>query len=187
MSGEIASLSERRWRMSPLLEIQLHPDRLEAWSGSSLERRILLDQVQEVRMAVEPAGPDGRVVCRVTGPSGEITFSSRRAEGAGWADTVLDFQRLLVALHKQLAPRGAAVRYVEGQSLKFRLIMSGTGLAILSAALGFSAYMVLGQGNIVLAFAGGPFVLVGAALAWAFRPGRPAVYDPQALVSRFGG
>lgn len=183
----MASLSERRWPLSPLLDVQLHADRLEAWNGATLERRILLDQVVEVRLSVEPAGPQTRVVCRVSGPQGEIVFSSRRAETSGWVDNVRDFQRVLVALHTQLAPRAGQVRFVEGQSLTLRLALSGAGIAILAAAVGFSAYMALAQGNIVLAFAGAPFAVVGAALAWTFRPGRPAPYDPAQLVTRFGG
>jgi len=183
----MASLSERRWPLSPLVEVQLHDDRLEAWNGASLERRILLSEVMEVRLSVEPAGPQTRVVCRVRGAQGEIVFSSRRAEKSGWVDNVRDFQRVLVALHKQLSPRAREVSFVEGQSLKLRLALSGAGLAILAAALGFCAYMALGRGNVVLAFAGAPFAVVGAALGWAFRPGRPVPYDPDQLVARFGG
>lgn len=187
MTGEIASLSERRWPRAPLTEIQLHPDRLEAWTGSALHRRIPLDQVREVRMAVEPAGQQRVVVCKVEGPSGEIAFSSLRAENGAWVDNLRDFQRVLVALHQALAPRAGEVRFVEGQSLKFRLIMSGAGAAILAAALGYCIHMAFVAGNVVLAFAGAPFAVVGAALAWAFRPGRPAPYDPHKLVERFGG
>ncbi|MFP4519658.1 MAG: hypothetical protein ACLFQ5_09390 [Oceanicaulis sp.] len=187
MTGEITSLSERRWPLSPLLEIRLHADRLEAWAPDGLERRIALEQVTEVRLSVEPAGPQSRVVCRVTGPDGEIVFSSYRAEKSGWSDNALAFQRLLVALHRQLAARAGAVRFVEGQSLKFRVIMSAAGGAILAAALAFSAYMLIDRSNLVLALAGAPFMVVGAALAWAFRPGRPAPYDPEKLIERFGG
>ncbi|MEQ8404794.1 MAG: hypothetical protein RKE49_06840 [Oceanicaulis sp.] len=187
MTGEIASLSERRWPMAPLVEVQLHADRLEAWTGAALQRRIPLDQVREVRMAVEPAGPQRVVVCKVSGPSGEIAFSSLRAESGAWVDNLRDFQRVLVALHKALSPRAGAVRFVEGQSLKFRLIMSGAGAAILAAALGYCVHMALIAENIVLAFAGAPFAVVGVALVVAFRPGRPAPYDPHKLVERFGG
>jgi len=189
MSGEtrLASLSERRWPLSPLQEVQLYPDRIESWNGSTLERRIALDLVTSVRLAVEMGGEQSLVVCRVTGPSGEIAFSSRRAEGSGWVDQALEFQRLLVAVHKALEPRGGEVAYLEGQSLTFRLIMSGAGSALLAAALGFSGYMLLVQGNGVLALAGAPFALVGGALAWVLRPGRPVPYDPARLVARFGG
>lgn len=187
MSHTIASLSERRWPMSPLLEIRLFKDRLEAWNGTVLERRIVLDTVSQVRLAVEAGGPQSLVVCRITGPGGEIAFSSRRAETSGWADNILDFQRMLVALHKALAPRAGEIAFLEGQSLKFRLAMSGAGAAILAAALGYCAYMAVAQGNLVLALAGAPFILVGAALAYAFRPGRPVAYDPAKLIARFGG
>jgi len=187
MVGELASLSERRWPLGPLLEVRLFDDRIEAWNGAALERRILLDRVETVRLCVEMGGQQSLVVCRVTGPSGEIAFSSRRAESGGWADQALEFQRLLVALHRRLAARGDEVNYLEGQSLTFRLVMSGAGAVLLAAALGFSGYMVVVEANAVLAFAGAPFALVGAALAWVFRPGRPIPYDPEKLIARFGG
>ncbi|MGJ3231719.1 MAG: hypothetical protein ACFE0P_07970 [Oceanicaulis sp.] len=187
MSGERASLSERRWPLSPLLEIRLYEDRLEAWNGAVLERRIPLDSVREVRMAVEPAGQQRVVVCRVTGPGGEIAFSSLRAENGGWVDNLRDFQRVLVALHKGLLPQAGEIAFVEGQSLKFRLIMSGAGAVLFAAALSYCVYMLLVEGAAMLALAGAPFALVGAALAVVFRPGRPIPYDPAKLVERFGG
>lgn len=189
MSGEtrLASLSERRWPLSPLQEVQLYPDRIESWSGPTLERRIALGGVRRVRLAVEMSGEQSLVVCRVTAPNGEIAFSSRRAEGSGWADQALEFQRLLVAVHKALESRGGEVAYLEGQSLTFRLIMSGAGAVLLAAALAFSGYMLVIHENAVLALAGAPFALVGGALAWVLRPGRPVPYDPARLVERFGG
>lgn len=189
MTGEIrrAAMNERRWPMSPLQEIQLHDDRLEAWEGSTLARRLPLERVEQVRLSVEMGGQQSLVVCRVSGPSGEIAFSSRRAETSGWVDQALEFQRMLVAVHKALRPRGAAVTYLEGQSLTFRLVMSGAGLALLAASAAFSIYMLVTDASPVLALAGAPFALVGGALAWVFRPGRPTPYDPDKLVARFGG
>jgi hypothetical protein len=183
--SKLASMDDRRTLLSPKKHLVLFGDRLECHAGQRLERRIALDQIQQVRLAVEMAGSQTQVVCRVTGPSGEIVFGSRAASGSAFEDNALDFQGLLVALHRALAPRYADIAFVEGQSLGFRLIMCALGLVMGIMAAMVSAYILVVRDSVMLAFAGFPFLVIGGYLAWVFRPAGPAPYDPAALVTRF--
>ena len=181
----ISTMTDRRNPFSAVQIIRLFDDRLEAWAGDALSRRIRLDQVTQVRLAVEIAGQSQQVVCRVTGPNGEIVFGSRRAEARAFADNVEEFQSLMVALHRALRPRFEAVRFLEGQSLAFRLIMALLGSVMAGLAIVFMGWFALVEESALLAFAGFPFLLIGGSLAWVFRPMRPLVYDPERLISRF--
>lgn len=179
------SMTDRRNPFSPLISIRLYEDRLEAWDGETLSRRISLDQITQVRLAVEIAGQVNQVVCRVTGPDGEIVFGSRRAEGGAFTDNVIEFQTLMVALHAALRPRFETVRFVEGQSLTFRLIMAFAGAMMAGLAVFFIAWFALVRESALLALAGAPFLIIGGALVWVFRPARPLDYDPEKLIERF--
>ncbi|MCR9129187.1 MAG: hypothetical protein NXI12_06670 [Alphaproteobacteria bacterium] len=183
----LAVMTDRRNPLSPEKRLQLFEDRLECWTGETLERRIALDQVTQVRLAVEMAGTLTQVVCRVTGPSGEIVFGSRKASNGAFGDNAAEFTPFLVAVHRALAPRAEAVRFVEGQSMGFRLIMSGMGLIMALIAAAIIGYFLIEEESAMLAFAGFPFLLIGGYLAWVFRPAGPVKYDPDGLIERFAG
>lgn len=182
----IAQITDQRNALRPARQIILYADRVEWVEEERLERRIALDAVTGVRLSVEMAGAQSQVMCRVTGPSGEIVFGSRRAVSlSDWEDNALEFQSLLVALHKALQPRFGAVRFTEGQTLGSRLILGGVGVAMASMAISYMVWMGLNAQSAMLALAGLPFAALGGYLAFAFRPGRPVPYDPEALITRF--
>lgn len=182
----IAQITDQRNALRPARQIILYADRVEWVEEGRLERRIALDTVTGVRLSVEMAGAQSQVMCRVTGPSGEIVFGSRRAVSlSDWEDNALEFQSLLVALHKALQPRFGAVRFTEGQTLGSRLILGGVGVAMASMAISYMVWMGLNAQSAMLALAGLPFAALGGYLAFAFRPGRPVLYDPEALITRF--
>jgi len=182
----LSQMEDRRNSLHPNRDVRLFADRIEWLERGKLVRRIALDQVRQVRLSVEIAGQQTQVVCRVQGPSGEIVFGSRRTVSPGvWEDNALAFQNILVGLHQSLRFRFDAVRFVEGQSLGFKLITSGLGVTMATLALGFSGFMMMVQENAVLTFASLPFAVIGGYLAWMFRPGRPVLYDPEGLIARF--
>lgn len=183
----LAVMTDRRNPLNPEKRLQLFEDRLESWTGESLERRIALDQVTQVRLAVEMAGTLTQVVCRVTGPSGEIVFGSRKADNGAFNDNAAEFTPFLVAVHRALTPRAEAVKFVEGQSMGFRLIMSGLGLIMALMAAAIIGYFLIEEESAMLAFAGFPFLLIGGYLAWVFKPAGPVKYDPDGLIERFAG
>jgi hypothetical protein len=181
----LAVMTDRRNPFSPVQTLRLYADRLEVWAGETLARRLALETVEQLRLAVEMAGQQNQVVCRVTGTGGEIVFGSRRAQAGSFEDNVAEFQGLLVALHTALRPRFDQVRFVEGQSLGFRVIMALLGVAMAGLALFFIGWFALVQESALLAVAGFPFLLIGGSLAWVFRPVRPLDYDPEKLIERF--
>jgi hypothetical protein len=182
----IAQITDQRNALRPARQIMLYADRIEWVEEGRLERRIALDAVNGVRLSVEMAGAQSQVVCRVTGPSGEILFGSRRAVSlSDWEDNALEFQTLLVALHEALRPWFETVRFTEGQTLGSRLILGGVGVAMASMAISFIGWMLLNAQSAMLALAGLPFAALGGYLAFTFRPGRPVPYDPEALITRF--
>ena len=181
----LAQMTDRRNPVSAQKRLELFHDRIECWRGDTLERRIGLDQVSQVRLAVEMAGSKTQVACRVTGPAGEIVFGSRTAEKGAFEDNSAAFTPFLVALHQALEPRYGDVAFVEGQSVGFRLIMSGLGLIMALIAGVIIGFFALVEESAMLAFAGFPFLLIGGYLAWVFRPAGPTAYDPGGLVKRF--
>lgn len=182
-----ASLEDKRYALSPTQTVTVFDDRIEAWSEGKLSHRIVFDSVTQVRLSVEMAGSQTQVVCRVKSAHTEISFASRRAVGQGYGDQVLEFQNLMVKLHQALLGFGEKIQYVEGQTLKFRLIMTGFGLMMATAALMVMGYFLMVTTSPLLAVAGFPFAIIGGTLAWMFRPARPIPYDPKALIERFGG
>lgn len=183
----LAHMTDRRNPLSAEKRLAVFSDRIECWAGETLERRIALDDVSQVRLAVEMAGSTTQVVCRVTGPAGEIVFGSRQSQNGAFADNAAEFTPVLVALHRALEPRYGDVSFVEGQSLSFRLILSGLGLVMALIAAAIIGYFLLVEESAMLAFAGFPFLLIGGYLAWVFKPAGPVKYDPGGLVERFGG
>jgi len=183
----LAEMTDRRNPLSAQKRLQLFSDRIECWEGQTLERRIALDQVARVRLAVEMAGSQTQVACRVTGPTGEIVFGSRTANNGAFEDNSAEFTPFLVALHRALEPRYGEISFVEGQSMGFRLIMSGLGLVMALIAAAIVGFFFFVEESAMLAFAGFPFLVIGAYLAWVFRPVGPVTYDPEGLVVRFSG
>lgn len=183
----LATMTDRRNPLAAEQTLTLHEDRLESWANNSLTRRISLDAVSQVRLAVEMAGQQSQVVCRVTGPSGEIVFGSRRANNGAFDDNVVEFQTLMVALHTALRPRFDQIGFVEGQSVRFKLIMAGMGIILAGVALAFMSWMSAVEGSAMLTVAGLPFLVIGGYLAWVFRPTAPLAYDPEKLIERFSG
>lgn len=182
----ICEMHDRRQAMRPARTIRLYDDRLEWVEGSKLIRRLPFDQIREVRLSVEMAGQQSQVVCRVSSADGEIVFGSRSVVSPSvWEDNVLDFQTLIVAVHTHLKPHREHIQFVEGQTLRFRLVLSGIGASMASAAIGYSAWMLLNNESTMLAVAGLPFAVIGGYLTYAFRPGRPVPYDPDGLIERF--
>lgn len=182
----LARMTDRRNPVQPERQVILYGDRLEWAEGERLERRIALEAVASVRLSVELAGQQSQVVCRVGGPSGEIVFGSRRAVSPGvWTDNALEFQTLLVRLHEALKPRFDTVRFTEGQTLGFRLLMGGIGVVMTSMAVSYMVWMMLKEASAMMALAGLPFAVIGGYLAFVFRPGRPVPYDPEGLITRF--
>ena len=183
----LAEMTDRRNPLSAPKRLQLFSDRIDCWDGETLERRIGLDQVATVRLAVEMAGSTTQVACRVAGRNGEIVFGSRRSQNGAFADNSAEFTPFLVALHRALRPRYDQVAFVEGQSVGFRLIMSGLGLVMALIAAATIAFFALVEESAMLAFVGFPFLVIGGYLAWVFRPTAPAAYDPDGLITRFSG
>ena len=182
----LARINDQRNALRPTREVTLYADRIEWVEEGRLERRIALPDVTAVRLSVEMAGAQSQVVCRVSGPSGEILFGSRRAVTLStWEDNALDFQTLLVALHQSLRPRFDTVSFTEGQTLGSRLVLGGIGVMMASMAISYIVWMLLNEQSAMLALAGLPFAAIGGYLAYAFRPGRPVPYDPEALITRF--
>ena len=182
----LCEMQDRRQAMRPARTIRLYDDRLEWTEGSKLIRRLPFDQIREVRLSVEMAGQQSQVVCRVQSGSGEIVFGSRRAVKPGvWDDNALDFQTLLVRLHETLRPHFDTVRFTEGQTLGFRLLMGGIGIVMTSMAISYMGWMLLKEQSAMMALAGLPFAVIGGYLAFVFRPGRPVPYDPEGLITRF--
>lgn len=182
----LAHMTDRRNPLRPDRELVLFADRIEWREEARLVRRIAIDQISQVRLAVEVAGQQTQVVCRITGPAGEIVFGSRRAVAPGsWADNALEFRGFLVETHAALRPRFDAVRFVEGQSMAFRLLISALGVLMAGLGVVFAGWMMLVRESAMLAVAALPFVAIGGYLAWLFRPGFPLPYDPEKLIDRF--
>jgi len=184
----ICELHDRRNPMRPIRTVRLFEDRLEWVEDNKLVRRLAFNQIRQVRLSVEMAGQLSQVVCRISGAEGEIVFGSRSVVSPGvWDDNALDFQTLLVAIHSQLEPHEDQIAFLEGQTLQSRLIFSGVGLTMASAAIGYMTWILINGQSTMLAIAGLPFAVIGGYLAYVFRPGRPVPYDRNGLINRFKG
>jgi hypothetical protein len=182
----LAKLEDRRSLTGKTRSVRLYGDRIEVCEPGESLQRIRLYSVTQVRMSVEMAGRDTQVVCRVASKSTQIVFGSRSLSGPGsWQNNAVEFRGLVLALHKALQPRKLAVRFVEGQTLGFRLIMGAAGLSLATGGVVFAGYMLSVAGSAMLAAAALPFIVIGGYLAWVFRPGVPLPYNPDQLIARF--
>lgn len=139
-----------------------------------------LDQVRQVRLAVEMAGSSSQVVCRVTDAAGqEAVFGSMRFAGPGvWQSSAETFRPFLTALHIALAPHDTNIRYREGQSLAFKITMFALGLVLAAISLAGLVIIAGNQENPTgLALIGG--IGAGGWLMWMFLPRPAASYDPS--------
>ena len=135
---------------------------------------IQLDHVGEVRLAVELAGQTSQVVCRIKDNEGhELAFGSMFWKGPGRYDSTIDtFQPFLRALHQALLPHRERIRFVEGQTVMFMLVMFATGTAIaVISALAFVYIFLMRENAYGLALLLGVFV--GGALMRIFWPKGP--------------
>lgn len=182
----LAELEDRRTLTGKTRSVCLYGDRIEVSEPGESLQRIRLDAVTQVRMSVEMAGRDTQVVCRLSSKSNQIVFGSRRLSGPGsWENNAIEFRGLVLALHKKLQPRKQSVRFVEGQTLGFRLVMGAAGLSLAAGGVVFGGYMLAVAANAMLAAAALPFIVTGGYLAWVFRPGVPLPYNPDQLIARF--
>lgn len=182
-AGPIAALDDRRTG-GGARRLLLHADRVEAVVDGALAQRLALSEVARVRLTVEPAGGGAQIVCRVSGAGREIAFGSFTREGPGrWRNNAVAFRRFAIALHEALIARGSGAAFEEGHSLGLRLGLSAAGLVMLAGAVAFTGWMALVEESAILAVAGLPFAAIGGMLAWTFRPGRPARYDPAAMAA----
>ena len=174
-----ASFTDRRNAASKEVEISLLSDQIIVSQAGLKKQAVPLDSVKQVRLAIEMAGQDTQIVCRVTAQDGtQIVFGSRRFVTVGsWENNADTFRTFLAQLHRAFKPYWPHIDFVEGQSLSFRWIMSGLGvlMAIISAT--FAIILVL-QDKSAGFFLVAPLVL-GVWLAWLFRPQRPKPYDPS--------
>lgn len=182
----LATLYDKRSHFTGERCLSLYADRVEVTRAGRVETRLDLSEVERVRMSVEPAGGGVQVVCRISaGRDRMIALGSLTSVGPRrWANNALAFKTFVTALHRALAPRRDKIAFLEGQPLALRLVVSGLGLIIFNAALVWAYAFIIVRENAVLGFIALPFLLVGAALIWVFRPMPAQGYDPEALIAR---
>jgi len=179
------TLSDRRNAGTPLRHFTLDSQQL-GWrddndrAGTSLP----LAEVRQVRLAVEMAGQNSQVVCRVTDAQGrEVAFGSMRWAGIGqWEANAQNFREFLRALHVGLAEQPGPIRYIEGSSMMFLAIMTGLGSALALASAAFFARLFLIDENaigLVLI----PAIALGIWLMRLFWPRTAKRYDPATYTS----
>lgn len=182
----VARLSDRRGAQGKPREIVLTQDRLEVIEQGRIVHRLALSDVKSVRLSVDMAGSETQVVARVRSKASEIVFGSRAYAGPGlWTNNAAGYRRMLLEIHRALAPRKTQIRFVEGHTLGLRVAIFGLGGAMALAGVLFAWYMTEVRQSTMLAFAALPFVVIGGYLAWVFRPGVPLPYNPDDLVARF--
>lgn len=177
-----ARLDDRRSVISPAREIVLWADRLEESAGGTLVRRLALDEVEEVRLSVEPAGigssEPAQILCRVSGADRTIGFSSQFSKGPfRWENRADAFALFLRDIHGALNKR-TDVRYVEGAPLTARLKAFLPSLAVGAAGLALALWALLAS-QIVTALIGLVLAVSGGYSAWVFRPVADKPYDPK--------
>lgn len=137
------------------------------------------DRISEVRLAVEMAGQESQIVCRLKTADGQqLAVGSRLWQGPGlWKNQADSFNAWLRALHAALEPHEAQIRYLEGQTLGFMLIMFALGMLLAVMGAGFLVLLVFAQQNPSGLFLI-PVALLGGWLARMFWPRAPKTYDP---------
>lgn len=138
-----------------------------------------LEDIRQVRLAVEMAGQASQVVCRVSDDKDrELAFGSMEFKSPGvWENRVDSFKPLLGELHERLEPHDGQVRFLEGQSTAFLLAMTILGGALAGISAFFLVYMLLVREERSAIFLIAP-VILGGWLMRAFWPRGPKSYDP---------
>lgn len=154
--------------------------RVETEDGE-LIRQVALDQVREVRLAIEMAGQESQIVCRLKPETGApVIVGSRSWQAPGqWRNRADSFGEMLRDLHLALEPHDGQIRYLEGQTLAFMMIMFGLGLALTVLGVFFFVVLFVMQQNPAGLFLL-PVMLLGGWLARLFWPRPPRSYDPDA-------
>lgn len=179
----IARLDDRRTATPARREVSLYPDRIEAVADGRIEQRIGLDDIDTVRISVEPAGRDIQILCRVHGAGRTIAMGSLTRESAArWTPNALEFRRFVIALHETVRGRGE-IRFVEGAPLSARLPMCALAVLVALAGLVFTGWMWAVRENAIMGIAG-LFIAGGGFYAgWVFRPVKPVPYDPADMIA----
>lgn len=177
-----ARLEDCRSVASPRREIALWADRLEESAEGTLVRRIAFEDVEEVRLSVEPSGigssEPAQIICRVSGKDRTIGFSSQLSKGIlKWENRADQFALFLRDIHEALNKR-TDVRYIEGAPLSARLKAFLPSLLIGLAGAGLALWALL-AGQIITALIGLVLAVAGGYSAWVFRPVADKPYDPK--------
>lgn len=177
-----ARLEDCRSVASPRREIALWADRLEESAEGALVRRIAFEDVEEVRLSVEPSGigssEPAQIICRVSGKDRTIGFSSQLSKGIlKWENRADQFALFLRDIHEALSKR-TDVRYIEGAPLSARLKAFLPSLLIGLAGAGLALWALL-AGQIITALIGLVLAVAGGYSAWVFRPMADKPYDPK--------
>lgn len=177
-----ARLEDCRSVASPRREIVLWADRLEESAHGTLLRRIAIDEIEEVRLSVEPSGigssAPAQIICRVTGNGRTIGFSSQLSKGIlRWENRADQFALFLRDIHDALKKR-TDVLYVEGAPFTARLKAFLPSLVVGLAGIGLALWALLG-GQVVTALIGLVLAVAGGYSAWVFRPMADKPYDPK--------
>lgn len=185
-AAPLSQLHDRRSLSQPLATISLFADRLEMRDAEKLIQRIALSEITSVRMAVEMAGQGRQIICQIRTDKTEMKLGSQRPLGVtSWENNAVNFRQFLLDLHEILITLPQPIRYVEGQSLKLRLIITAVGLAMIIGGIGFGYWAFLDQGLSFLTLMALPFMALGGMMASSFRPSRPFPYDPKGLIENF--
>lgn len=174
--------ADRRNAAGPELVWSVEDGVLTACDGDRIVRRVAPESVRQVRLSLEMAGREVQVVCRVTDGEGEAVFGSQSWAGVGqWNNRAKSFRAVLGDLHAALLPRRDDIRFLEGQSLGFRWVMTGFGLLMMAIGIAIAGKLLLIDENPAGFFAVAPAV-TGGWLAFLFRPRPPKPYDPEEYV-----
>lgn len=174
------TLVDRRNAATPLRRYRLDSQALR-WRDSEdgAEDNLPLASVRQIRLAVEMAGQDSQIVCRITDAGGrEVALGSKRWAGVGqWEANAREFRDFLRYLHLFLADLPGPVRYIEGSSLKFLLVMTSIGAVIAAVGAGFFAKLFLIDEN-AIGLLLIPAIAMGGWMMRLFWPRAAKHYDP---------
>ncbi|OLF75496.1 hypothetical protein AWH62_06680 [Maricaulis sp. W15] len=177
---DTATLIDRRNAGTPLRNFSVDSQAITWRDGEDgPQHSLALTDVRQVRLAVEMAGQNSQVVCRVSASDGrEIAFGSMRWAGIGqWEANARDFRDFLRVLHGGLADQTGPIRYVEGASMAFLAVMTalGGGVALIGAGFFIKLFLV-DENAIGLVLI--PAIALGVWLMRLFWPRAAKAYDP---------
>lgn len=186
---DTATLIDRRNAGTPLRNFSVDSQAITWRDGEDgPQHSLALADVRQVRLAVEMAGQNSQVVCRVSASdSREIAFGSMRWTGIGqWEANARDFRDFLRALHVGLADQAGPIRYVEGASMAFLAVMTalGGGLALIGAGFFIKLFLV-DENAIGLVLI--PAIALGVWLMRLFWPRAAKNYDPATYTTPLDG